>query len=62
MIWLRYHGKPVMMPKFDTIMSKGIVVEWFRKEGDKIAEGEALLQMETLKAILEIEAPVSGIV
>lgn len=52
----------VKVPKLDTLMEKGIITEWCKKEGEKIAKGEPLLLIVSMKAIVEIEAPASGTV
>jgi pyruvate dehydrogenase E2 component (dihydrolipoamide acetyltransferase) len=39
----------------------GKIVSWLKKEGDKITKGEPLLEVETDKAVVEIEAPGDGL-
>jgi pyruvate/2-oxoglutarate dehydrogenase complex dihydrolipoamide acyltransferase (E2) component len=36
------------------------VVEWLKAAGDRVTKGEPLVVLETEKANVEIEAPVSG--
>ena len=50
----------LLMPKLDETMENGVVVRWLKKEGDRIAQGEPLLEVETEKVILEVESPYSG--
>ncbi|UCD73085.1 MAG: 2-oxo acid dehydrogenase subunit E2 [Candidatus Bathyarchaeota archaeon] len=50
----------VVMPKWG-YMLEGIVVEWLKKEGDEVEEGEPLLVVETEKVTQEVEAPATGI-
>jgi pyruvate dehydrogenase E2 component (dihydrolipoamide acetyltransferase) len=39
----------------------GILVRWLKQEGDEITKGEPLMEIETDKVTVEIEAPASGI-
>jgi pyruvate dehydrogenase E2 component (dihydrolipoamide acetyltransferase) len=50
----------IYMPKYGMTMTEGIITEWHFKEGDEVAEGDALLTVETEKVDTDIEAPVSG--
>ena len=52
----------VIMPKTGADMEQGRIVAWKKKEGDRVAKGEVLLEIETDKATMEVEAPESGIV
>ena len=49
------------MPKLGEVMEEGKVLEWKKKEGEAIAKGEILLEVETDKAVMEIESTASGI-
>jgi pyruvate dehydrogenase E2 component (dihydrolipoamide acetyltransferase) len=51
----------ILMPKAGQSMTEGRVVAWLKKEGDAVARGEPLLEIETDKANLEVEAPESGV-
>jgi pyruvate dehydrogenase E2 component (dihydrolipoamide acetyltransferase) len=51
----------VNMPQFGSTMEEGLVVLWKRREGDKIIRGEPLLEVETDKTIVEVEAPCDGV-
>ena len=42
-------------------MEKGRVLEWFVAEGGAIKEGEPLLTVETDKAAVDVDAPISGV-
>ena len=50
----------VIMPVLGMTMESGIIVEWMKKEGDSVTEGEVLLNVETDKSVMEVEARVSG--
>ena len=47
---------PILMPKAGQSMTEGKIVAWLKKEGDAVARGEPLLEIETDKANLEVEA------
>ena len=51
----------VTMPRLGSEMTKGTVVEWLKKEGDRVNMGDALCLVDTEKAVLEVEAEVVGI-
>jgi pyruvate dehydrogenase E2 component (dihydrolipoamide acetyltransferase) len=42
-------------------MEKGRLLEWFVAEGGTIKEGEPLLTVETDKAAVDVDAPISGV-
>jgi pyruvate/2-oxoglutarate dehydrogenase complex dihydrolipoamide acyltransferase (E2) component len=50
---------PINFPKFGD-MTDGIVLQWLRNEGDEVTAGEILVELETAKSIVEIEAPAAG--
>ncbi len=50
----------VIMPKAGMAMEKGTVIQWFKKPGDYVEAGEPLLEIETDKVAMEVEAEVSG--
>jgi pyruvate dehydrogenase E2 component (dihydrolipoyllysine-residue acetyltransferase) len=54
-------ANPVVMPKMSDTMEEGVVVKWLKREGDRVAWGDALAEIETDKAILELEASVAGV-
>jgi pyruvate/2-oxoglutarate dehydrogenase complex dihydrolipoamide acyltransferase (E2) component len=51
----------VTMPRLDESMNTGKLIEWLRKEGDRVKEGEPIAVVEGEKTTFEIEAPASGI-
>ena len=51
----------VVMPALEMAQETGKLVSWLRKEGDSIAKGEPLIEIETDKAVMEIESPGDGI-
>ena len=51
----------VFMPKAGMAMEEGTILQWFKKEGDKVATGDPLLEIETDKVNMEVEAAASGV-
>ncbi len=51
----------VTMPSMGYDMKEGIVVRWRKKEGEQVARGEVIAEIETDKATVEMEAYVSGV-
>ncbi|MGA8639778.1 MAG: dihydrolipoamide acetyltransferase family protein [Candidatus Sulfotelmatobacter sp.] len=51
----------VVMPALEMAQETGKLIAWRKKEGDRVTKGEPLLEVETDKAVLEVEAPVDGI-
>ncbi|MBW2989054.1 lipoyl domain-containing protein [Candidatus Woesearchaeota archaeon] len=52
--------KEIIVPKMGANMDHGIIGRWFRKEGDKIEKGDPLFELETDKAVFEVESEYSG--
>lgn len=50
----------ITMPQQSDTMTEGAVVKWRKKEGDKVKEGEVVAEIETDKAVMEMEAFDSG--
>ncbi|NCF67761.1 MAG: 2-oxo acid dehydrogenase subunit E2 [Chloroflexi bacterium] len=51
----------VIMPKVDMDQETGTVGQWLKKEGDEVKQGETILEIETDKVAIDVEAPASGI-
>jgi pyruvate dehydrogenase E2 component (dihydrolipoamide acetyltransferase) len=51
----------VVMPALEMAQETGKIVSWVKKEGDTIKKGEILLEVETDKAVVEIEANADGV-
>jgi pyruvate dehydrogenase E2 component (dihydrolipoamide acetyltransferase) len=51
----------IVMPALEMAQETGRIVRWIKKEGDAIAKGEPILEIETDKAVVEVEAPADGI-
>ena len=52
----------VVMPKWGTGMNEGKILRWLKAVGDAVAEGEPIAEIETAKAVQDLEAPVTGVV
>ncbi|HSS72906.1 MAG TPA: biotin/lipoyl-containing protein [Gaiellaceae bacterium] len=48
------------LPSLAAEMEYGTVLRWLKSEGDPVAEGEPLVEVEAEKANHELESPVSG--
>ena len=51
----------IVMPALEMAQETGKLLAWRKKEGEAVAKGEPLLDVETDKAVVEIEAPADGI-
>jgi pyruvate dehydrogenase E2 component (dihydrolipoyllysine-residue acetyltransferase) len=49
------------MPKFDMLQESATVLRWLCREGDQVAQGDPLLEVETDKVVMEVEAPATGL-
>ncbi|MDF2370267.1 MAG: thiamine pyrophosphate-dependent enzyme [Rhizobiaceae bacterium] len=52
----------ITMPHGDLTVSEGTLVKWLHAVGDAVSEGDLIAEIETDKAIVEIEAPATGTV
>jgi pyruvate dehydrogenase E2 component (dihydrolipoamide acetyltransferase) len=51
----------VIMPKLSPTMEEGQISRWLKKEGDKVAMGEPLAEIDTDKATMEMQALANGV-
>ena len=51
----------VVMPALEMAQETGKLVSWLKKEGEQVKKGDMLLEVETDKAVVEIEAQSDGI-
>lgn len=51
----------VFMPKMSDHMEAGEIIRWLVKEGDRVEEGQVIIEVMTDKVVAELEAPASGI-
>ncbi len=52
----------VILPKVDMDMESGVIARWKVAEGDFVNQGDILFEMETGKAMMEVEAPGTGVI
>lgn len=50
----------VIMPQAGQDLETGVVKHWHKAEGDPVAKGEPIVQIETEKVSLDVEAPATG--
>src|SRR5207249_3762729 len=63
------HGPPgltlmpttVIMPALELAQETGKVLRWIKSPGETVVKGEPLLEIETDKVTVEVEAPASGV-
>ena len=48
---------PIVMSQFGPEMKEGKILHWLKNEGDVVIKGESLLEVESEKAIVEIQSP-----
>ena len=51
----------VIMPQAGQDLEVGVVKQWLKAEGDQVAKGEPIVQIETEKVNLDVESPASGV-
>ena len=51
----------INMPKLGPEMESGVLCAWLKEEGDHIAAGEPLFEIETNKVVNQVEATSSGV-
>jgi pyruvate dehydrogenase E2 component (dihydrolipoamide acetyltransferase) len=49
------------MPALEMAQETGKLVSWLRKEGDTVTKGQPLLEIETDKAVMEVDSPADGV-
>ena len=50
----------VIMPALEMAQETGVLVSWLKRDGESVSKGEPLMEIETDKVTVEIEAPASG--
>jgi pyruvate dehydrogenase E2 component (dihydrolipoamide acetyltransferase) len=53
-------AKDVIMPALGMAQETGTLLQWLKSPGDLVTQGEPLMEVETDKANVEVEAPASG--
>ena len=54
-------AQPIIMPKLGQMTEESTLVRWLKTEGDKVTKGEPLLEIETDKAVMEVESFYDGV-
>ena len=54
-------AREVVMPAMEMAQDAGMLVRWLKSDGELVRKGEPLMEVETDKTLVEIEAPESGI-
>lgn len=54
-------AKEVIMPALGMAQETGVLLQWLKAEGEEITAGEPLMEIETDKTTVEVEAPASGL-
>jgi len=50
----------VIMPQAGQDLETGTVTHWLKAEGDPVTKGEPIVQIETEKIAVDVEAPAAG--
>jgi pyruvate dehydrogenase E2 component (dihydrolipoyllysine-residue acetyltransferase) len=51
----------IVMPALEMAQETGKIISWLKKEGDAVAKGEPIAEIETDKVVLELEATADGV-
>jgi pyruvate dehydrogenase E2 component (dihydrolipoamide acetyltransferase) len=52
---------PILMPKQGNSVESCLIVAWKKQKGDTVKEGEVICEVETDKAVMDVESTVSGV-
>ena len=52
--------RDLLMPSLSPTMEEGKLTKWLVQEGDAISSGDIIAEIETDKAVMELEAPEDG--
>ncbi len=53
---------PVLMPQIGQDITTGTIQKWLVKENDEVKEGDIIAEVESEKAVFEVEAYESGVI
>ena len=54
--------KVIKLPALSPTMEQGTIVSWDKQEGDEVEEGDIIAQVETDKAVMDMETTESGFI
>lgn len=49
-------AEEILMPKLSDSMEEGRIVKWLRNEGDKVSEGDIIVEVESDKSVMDVES------
>jgi len=52
----------IQIPKTESKVEEATLFKWHKKEGDRVIKGELIAEIETFKAVVEINSPEAGII
>jgi pyruvate/2-oxoglutarate dehydrogenase complex dihydrolipoamide acyltransferase (E2) component len=55
-------GQEIKMPSLSPTMSEGTIVKWLKNEGDPVAPGDVLCEVQTDKAVVSFETEEEGVI
>jgi pyruvate/2-oxoglutarate dehydrogenase complex dihydrolipoamide acyltransferase (E2) component len=50
----------LIMPNQDLTITEATILRWLSKVGDAVSKGQAVVEVETEKAVSQVEAPADG--
>jgi len=51
----------IIMPRYDWAQTEGTIVRWLKGDKERVEKGEIVVEVESMKAVFEVEAPETGI-
>ena len=51
---------PLVMPNQDLTINEARIIQWLKQVGDPVAKDEPVVEVETDKAVMTVDAPVGG--
>lgn len=54
-------SEEIRLPRLSMGMEDGEIVEWLKQPGDSVKVGDILVEIDTGKALTELECPLTGI-
>ncbi len=60
--WETYMPEEIVMPRLSDTMEVGTIAKWLKREGDAVHIGEPILEIETDKTTMELEAYSDGVI
>src|SRR5579871_1857380 len=52
----------IVMPRLSDTMEEGTIAQWLKREGETVHKGEVILEVETDKATMELQAYSDGVI